>query len=247
MEGTFTQEDIINMISNYDKGGKDEQPAAEAPIPEVEQPATENVEAQQVEPVVSEQADKDANAFAQMRTQNKLFADTLQKIADATGIQYTNQDEMIAALNGDALNKIAEKKGIPVELLQRMEQLEANSRMWEAQQQQERLTNGFKNLSAKYGLDQNALMGFAQQLDADKVNLTTVDIEKEYVSRHLEDIVNARVQAAVQAALAKDAQVGAQSSKPGAPGAASSTEQSQIKSAADLISFLGSNTPGGYK
>lgn len=248
-------QDLLNMINAYDAGQEipDATPAPEPdaqPDVDAQQPDTPAAEPTPVTPDVSTQGDKDANAFAEMRVQNKLFADTLKKIADATGIEYTNQDEMIAALNGDALTKLAAKQGVPVELLQRMEMLEKNSRLWEEQQLQQRLTSGFGALQQKYGLDQQAMMSFAQQLDAERVDLRNVDIEKEYVARNLDAIVAARVQAAVQAALSKDASIDAHSTAPTQQGVGvggGGGAETQIKSAADLVSFLAANAPGGYK
>ena len=213
------------------------QPQEEAPAQDTPQPDPTVVSTPDVQP--AEQGDKDANAFAQMRAQNKMYRDLLGKLADANGIQFKSDDEMLNALNGDALGKIAERKGIPVEFLQRMEALEANSKAWEQQQTQQRLQAGFQTLQTKYGLDQTQLMTFAQQLDNSGVNLAQVDVEKEYVASHMEDIISARVSAAVQAALAKDANINAQASVPGAPGAsAAGPDETKIKSVADLRSFL---------
>lgn len=241
----YTADDIATMIANFDAGKQAEQQAPETPAaePEVTDPVVEGT------PEVTEvqHEDKDAAAFAEMRTTNKIYGDLLKKVADGIGLQYSNTDEMIAALNSDALNKIAEKKGIPVEFLQRMETLEANSRRWEEQQTQQRLTAGFGALQQKYGLDQGAMLQFAQQLDNEHVNLATLDVEKEYISRNFETIVQSRINTAVQEALAKVGQVQQQSTTPAAPGAnLGNSEPTKITKAADLISLLGT-MPGGYK
>ena len=186
------------------------------------------------------QADKDANAFAQMRTQNKLMSDMLAKMADAYGIKYENTEDMMNKLNEDALGKIAEKKGIPVELLSRLEMLEKNNAAYQIQQNQARLKNEFAAVQQKFGLTQDELVSFANTLDAEHLDLSKLNVEKEYVARNYDYIMEKRVQAAVQAALSKDAQVAAQSTGTAAPGTntTSSNGEQNIKTVADFKSFL---------
>ena len=247
----MTVDDIVSLVNAYDKGEVVD--ATNTTTPDVETtPVAESVPTDEVtgtlEPQVAEQVDKDNNAFAEMRVNNKTMADTLKRVADAMGLKYNSQDDMISQLNGDAFNKLSERQGVPVEYLKRMEALEAQAQEWEAQKNQANLITGLKNIQTKYGLDQAALMNFAQQIDNSGVNLATVDLEKEYISRNLDSIVAARVQAAVQAALQKDAAASASAATIAATGtgAGGTTPEVQIKSAADLVSFLKQNAPG-YK
>ena len=64
-----------------------------------------------IQPQVGDQLDKDANAFAQMRVQNKLMGDMLAKVAQANGIQFTSQDDLLQKLNDDVLTKQAQAQG----------------------------------------------------------------------------------------------------------------------------------------
>ena len=202
----------------------------------------QNNGADQTEPHVATQQDKDANAFAEMRVQNKAMSDMLKKIADATGIQYTDQNDMLAKLNSDALTKLAEKQGLPVEILQRMETLERNSQLYLQQQNESRLRAGFVNLKQDYGLSDEEMMNFAKQLDDDKVDLSKVDLVAEYRNRNFEAIVQKRIDAAVAAALSKDQQAQAQSTQPTAQGAAqqAGAKTEQITTVAGLRSWLAS-------
>ena len=242
----FSAEDLTVMLDAYNARHAE---GAAAPI----QTEAENTDATAVkeqtvtEPVIQaqpEQVDKDNAAFAEMRAQNKLYGDLIKKMADANGIQYQNEADLINALNGDALNKIAERKGVPVEILQRMEQLEQNSRNWEAQQNQQRLTNGFQNLMTKYNLDQTGLTNFAGELDKAGVDINTVDIEKEYVSMHLDDIIAARTAAAVAEALKQEKELGSSGVSVMRKGSGAMTgggSSEKIGSVADLRAFLSAN------
>lgn len=238
--------DLHNFLNQFQQQQPQEpaqQQQQQQQNPAQQDPAQQqNNGADQTEPHVATQQDKDANAFAEMRVQNKAMSDMLKKIADATGIQYTDQNDMLAKLNSDALTKLAEKQGVPVEILQRMETLERNSQLYLQQQNESRLRAGFVNLKQDYGLSDEEMMNFAKQLDDDKVDLSKVDLVAEYRNRNFEAIVQKRIDAAVAAALSKDQQAQAQSTQPNAQGAAQQTaaKTEQITTVAGLRSWLAS-------
>ena len=192
-----------------------------------------------------QQASKDQRAFAAMRVQNKQLSDMLGKIAKANGIEFSSQEDLMEKLNDDAIGRLAERQGTPKELLQRMEILERNSNAYLQQQMEQKVTNDFLALQAKYGLDEQGLLAFAKQLGDNGVDPFTqdVDIESMYVRYNLDTIVDSRVQAAVEAALKRDAQAGAHSSQPsglaGSPGQGQDSNY-QINSVAGLTQLLAS-------
>ena len=112
----FTSDDLLAFLDQKEaeaKGAATEvaEPTPTTPVEtqavEAEPAAPENeapTEAPNIEPQQFGQADKDANAFAQMRMQNKMYGDLLHKLADASGIQYTDEQSLMDALNGAALN-----------------------------------------------------------------------------------------------------------------------------------------------
>ena len=122
--------DLHNFLNQFQQQQQQQQQQEPAQQQQQESAQQQQQGADQTEPHVATQQDKDANAFAEMRVQNKAMSDMLKKIADATGIQYTDQNDMLAKLNSDALTKLAEKQGVPVEILQRMETLERNSQLY---------------------------------------------------------------------------------------------------------------------
>lgn len=187
------------------------------------------------------QQQKDHNAFAAMRVQNQQYADMLEKIAKAAGIQYTSPEDMMQKLNDDALTKLAAQQNVPVELLKRMEVMEAQANAYVQMQNQQRLTNEFAALRTKYNLDEASLTTFAQQLEADKVDPSTINVEREYIARNFDAIIAQRTQAAVEAALKKDAQADAHGTVPNVAqsnSASGDANQQKVTTSAELNALL---------
>lgn len=162
------------------------------------------------------QQQKDAGAFAAMRVRNKQMESMLKRVADAAGIQYANTDDMLTKLNDDALGKLAEKQGVPKELLMRLDSLEKSNQEYRQEQMNTKLRNDFMALQEKYDLTPEQLQTFATQLSNDRVDPLSADIMREYEVRNFDAIVQQRIQDAVQAALSKDQQVDEHSSTPNA-------------------------------
>ena len=162
------------------------------------------------------QQQKDAGAFAAMRVRNKQMENMLRRVADAAGIQYANTDDMLTKLNDDALGKLAEKQGVPKELLMRLDSLEKSNQEYRQEQVNIKLRNDFMALQEKYNLTPEQLQTFATQLSNDRVDPLSADIMREYEVRNFDAIVQQRIQDAVQAALSKDQQVDEHSSTPNA-------------------------------
>ena len=162
------------------------------------------------------QQQKDAGAFAAMRVRNKQMENMLKRVADAAGIQYANTDDMLTKLNDDALGKLAEKQGVPKELLMRLDSLEKSNQEYRQEQVNIKLRNDFMALQEKYNLTPEQLQTFATQLSNDRVDPLSADIMREYEVRNFDAIVQQRIQDAVQTALSKDQQVDEHSSTPNA-------------------------------
>ena len=156
---------------------------------------------------------KQEYAWNEMRKSNKELLTLLGKVADANGIKYQNDKDLVKALNDDAIVKMSQKTNVPVEILQELEQLKADSQAWKAQQLRETAAVGFENLKQQFGLEQADLEKFAVELDQRGLNpfLQPVDLVKEYQAAHFDEIVQKRIDAAVQAALQKSSAADAQS------------------------------------
>lgn len=173
--------------------------------PSSEQTADEGTDTQTPEGTRHTQQEKQDYAWNEMRRANKELYGLLGKIADANGIKYQNDKDLVKALNDDAITKMSQKTNVPVELLQELEQLKADSAAWKAQQLRETAAVGFENLKQQFGLEQADLEKFAIELDQRGLNpfTTPVDLVKEYQTSHFEEIMNKRIEAAVQEALKK--------------------------------------------
>lgn len=149
--------------------------------------------------------DKSNFAFGQMRVKISTLEGLLGKVAKASGIEYTDANDLLTKLNDDAINKLAQRQNVPVELLRRMEELEQNSNAYKQQQIQNAAAVGFQTIMTDYSLTQEELKAFALELDKVGKNpfAQPIDIVAEYKLMHYDDIINKRVEAAVQAALTK--------------------------------------------
>lgn len=162
------------------------------------------------------QAERMNYAFGQMRTELNANKALLAKLATAAGIQYTDENDLIAKLNDNALSQLAARQNVPVDLLRRMETLEQNNAAYEAEQRKTETMLSFQKLQTTYGLTNEELMSFAQELDERGLNPFTsrVNIDSTYRDLHFDDIVNKRVNAAVEEALKKSSVADTHSSTP---------------------------------
>lgn len=162
------------------------------------------------------QAERMNYAFGQMRTELNASKALLAKLATAAGIQYADENDLIAKLNDNALSQLAARQNVPVDLLRRMETLEQNNAAYEAEQRKTETILSFQKLQTTYGLTNEELMAFAQELDEKGLNPFTsrVNIDSTYRDLHFDDIVNKRVNMAVEEALKKSSVADTHSSTP---------------------------------
>lgn len=187
------------------------------------------------------QEDKAGHAFAQMRVQNAQLLSLLSKIAKATGIEYTDNNDLLAKLNDDSIAKLAAKQNVPVELLKRMEQLEQRDLASRQEKIQQAAFLGFQQVKDTYELSDDELRAFALELNAAGKNPfeTPIDLVSEYKLTHFDDIVTKKANAAVQAALAKSSAADKHSSKPNsANGKPDSGKPDKVSTVAGLNSIL---------
>lgn len=145
------------------------------------------------------------DAFAKMRIENRGLMQLLGKLATASGIEFKDSKDLVSKLNDDALEKIANRSNVPVELLREMEALKNDSMMLKQQQAQTRLENGFRTLINDYKLDEEGLRGLCVELDNAGVDINdgSFDLVNYYKATHMDDIIEMRVQEAVAKALGK--------------------------------------------
>lgn len=162
------------------------------------------------------QAERMNYAFGQMRTELNANKALLAKLATAAGIRYTDENDLIAKLNDNALNQLAQRQNVPVDLLKRMEALEQNNAAYEMEQRKTETLLSFQKLQTAYGLTNDELLAFAQELDEKGMNpfASRINIDATYRDLHFDEIVNKRVAAAVEEALKKSSVADTHSSTP---------------------------------
>ena len=191
----------------------------------------------------TDSATKTNFAFGQMRKQISDMQAILGKVAGAAGIEYKDPNELLAKLNEDAITKLAQKQNVPVELLKEVEALRADSDAYKMQQFQAAASIGFQNVMTQFGINESELKAFALELDQKGINPFTdkVDLVNEYQSLHFNDIVNKRIEAAVQEALKKSGAADQSSSNPGSiQGAGGGNSEQKVTTVAGLNAILDS-------
>lgn len=141
--------------------------------------------------------------FARLRTENKKQANLLKNLGKAIGLDpKATPEEVAEKVNEILLQKEAKEKNIPVELMQRLQELESIAAENTRVKIENETQKAFTTLAEKYSLNSDALTSFAHELAANGKNPfdgVEVDIESEYIKLHHEDIVKAAVDAALNA------------------------------------------------
>jgi hypothetical protein len=184
--------------------------------------------------------DKRNFAFGKMRTEINQLTELLGKVAKANGVDYSDSKDLIAKLNDDAIQKMAQRQNVPVEILQELDALRRDSEQFKAQQRRDAAAIGFQRVMDTYNLTQDQLKAFAVELDQKGKNPfeQNIDLMEEYKILHYDDILNAAVKKAVEEALKKDSAANQSSSTPGQQQGGSGGEPQKISTVAGLTALL---------
>lgn len=214
--GNDTQGDNTDADSNDSDGGQ--QPSAQKPSDE----------------------DKRNFAFGKMRTEINQLTELLGKVAKANGVDYSDSKDLVAKLNDDAIQKMAQRQNVPVELLQEIEALRQDSAQLKAQQRRDAAAIGFQQVMDTYKLTQDELKAFAVELDNAGKNPfeQPIDLMAEYKIMHYDDILQAAVKSAVEEALKKDSAATQSSSTPAQQQGGNGGENQKITTVAGLTALL---------
>lgn len=184
--------------------------------------------------------DKRNFAFGKMRTEINQLTELLGKVAKANGLEYTDSKDLVAKLSDDAIQKMAQRQNVPVEILQELEALRQDSEQFKAQQRRDAAAIGFQKVMDTYGLTQEQLKEFAVELDNQGKNPfeQPVDLLAEYKMLHYDDILQAAVKSAVEEALKKDSAATQSSSTPAQQQGGNGGENQKITTVAGLTALL---------
>lgn len=239
---TYDMDGLDNLINGMGTEGQTTPPPTDDDAGTGEQPP----EGDQTPPddqtqTQAQKNDKQQFAFAQMRTQNAQYKGLLDKIAKAAGIEYTNDTDLLTKLNDDAIGKLAQKQGVPAELLKRMEDLEGVKSLYEAEQLKQSAAMGFQKLMKEHSLTEKELQEFAKELDGRGLNpfVMKVDLDAEYRLTHFDEIIEKKVKAGIEQALktsnAADQHSSTPNQKTGKPGSSDGEKISTVDGLSALL------------
>lgn len=218
MEDNITLDDMVEQL-----GGTPEpvvepvvtEPAAEPVVTEpVVQPVTEPAAEPQQTPAV----DKSQQAFINMRQQNKKYSDMLKGIAGVLGVEGDHSDEanILAALQSKITANEAKQNNVPVEMYERLKQLEQRDQEYTAVQTQQRVASGFEAVKNQFSLTQPELNTFAEDLVKSGRNPleANLDLVSEYKAMYFDKLVQKAADAAIAAEQERASKANTQSTKP---------------------------------
>lgn len=232
--------DTLNdLLDKMESGETPEQPASDDAQGTEEAQSNESEGAQQATQQLTAE-DKRNFAFGKMRTEINQLTELLGKVAKANGVEYTDSKDLVAKLSDDAIQKMAQRQNVPVELLQELDALKRDSEQLKAQQRRDAAAIGFQSVMDTYHLTQEQLKQFAVELDAKGKNPfeQPIDLLAEYKMMHYDDILQAAVKSAVEEALKKDSAANQSSSTPAQQQGGNGGENQKITTVAGLTALL---------
>lgn len=166
-----------------------------------------------------QQQQQQQQAFIHMRQQNKRQADMLKNVASLLGLENLNpndEGQLMNALQEKITANQAQQQNVPVEVLTRLQSLEAQNQQYEAAQRERDMSIGFQRVKDQFKLDQNGLNQFAADLVKAGLNPMTqqIDMVREYRLMHMDDIIAQATRDAVAAEQARAAKASNQSTTP---------------------------------
>ena len=198
-------------------------PKTEADPPETDPPETDPPETDPpevdppAEPKPEPEADKAQQAFIYLRQQNQSFKNTLKGVAEILGIDpKASEADMIAALQAKVVEGQAQNANVPVEMLQRLQTLEAKNAEIERSERERVTLLGLQQVKTQFGLEDKDLTKFTQDLIAAGMNPLEADVNliDTYKSMHFEDLMQKAIADAVAKEQARSAKAASTSSTP---------------------------------
>jgi hypothetical protein len=229
------------------------EPAPETPPVESEpkpgetegDPAPTDPEPTEPEPAPGPAPTPANRAFAEMRVKTQKYEKILKSLGNLLGAQDPNDpDAILNLVQEKVLQAQAKQQNIPVELLQKLDLLEAESQERQKAALTQQALIGFQNVKNQFGLDDKGLDAFAEELAQKGINpfAQQIDLVKVYRDFHFEDIIAKEVQKAVEAERQRALKAAKESTTPGsATGVGGGTTPSQIKTAAELENWFKEN------
>lgn len=188
-------------------------------------------------------------AFIHMRKQNKRMSDVLKNVAGVIGVENVNVDDenqLLEALQQKIVTEQSAKSNIPVEFLQEFQALKAREQQVLASQREHDTAIGLQTLQNKYGLKQEELNSFVQDLVRENMNplTTTMNLIQEYQRRNFDTIVAKEAAKAVAAEQTRASKASTHSTNPGSQSGSGAApgDTGKVENVRDLESWLKANS-----
>jgi hypothetical protein len=176
-----------------------------------------------------------------MRIELSKYKKTLEGVAGTLGLDVSQDtDKLTEAVRAKVLEAQAKKDNVPVEVLQRLDQLEQLETTFQRQQLQTQAALGFENVKKQFGLDDTKVIEFAKTLLADNINPyeQAIDLVAEYRNRNWEALIKEAEEKGRLAEVQRATKAATHGTEPGAQTGGTPGEPSKINTVADLDKFF---------
>lgn len=163
-EAFVTEPEETDVSPNEEQLESEEEvtPETEETVDPVEGESVDEVTEEEVEtPQVEAPESKSNEAFARLRVENKKNKDIIEKAARLAGLSV---DDFAVKLAEDEIKKGAEEAKIPVEVFQRIKDLEESNRATEFERHKLQFQTTVRNFQSQVGLSDTDLNGFISQM-----------------------------------------------------------------------------------
>lgn len=205
-------------------------------------PSADNKPEQKPQELPLEKLNKEAHAFAEMRStiaaQNKVLAD----IGAALGITG-KPNEILEGLKKITNAQQAKNAGVPPEIMERLTALEQEKQERAAQDRKIQVYAAISNFQRNQGLDEKQLNAFLVQLAQAGKNPfeRDVDLRAEYLVMNFDMLQKQAVQKALEEQARLDQKAATQGTNPGTKTGGGANHPTEVKTLDDLDRFLKEN------
>lgn len=179
-------------------------------------------------------------AFARMRTENNQYKNMLTKLGESIGIKGGNLENTMQALQTALLQRQSEQQNIPLETLQRIENLERQNAVYQQDQLKQQALLGFENLKKEMNLKDEELREFATSLSENGIDpfTTKVDLVREYKLLNFDKLIAKAREEGIAEEAQRATKAAQHSTTPSSGVGAKADKVEAIKSISDLNALL---------
>ena len=189
---------------------------------------------------------KSAQAFAAMRVELNQKNKMLENVATVLGLDPKSKDSM-DQLQTKLTEALAKKQGLPVETLERLNRLEEMEQQRNIEQVRNNAFAGFQQVKTQFGLNDEQLQAFANDLVADGKNpfVQQLDLVTEYKLKNFDKLLEQAKNQGAQAEIERAAKANNNASTPGTnQGGASGQEVDKITTVKQLTDWFNQQQSG---